>query len=409
VKSLSALLTRKRLTLWGLGLLLLSWAIYVHTMMVPGLFDRAKRFKGTDHIAFYVMGSLARDGRMDALYDPQANLDEGRRRIDRGLDLYMAHPNYGPQIAVAFAPLAALPFSLSLTIFLAFTALCYALSVWLVWRELPALRGDARLVALLAAASPLFLALFRYAQLSAISLLFWSLAFVAFRRQRSFAAGLAIGCLAFKPQMGIVIAIALLAARDWRAVAGASVTAVGQLAFAWLVAGSAAMLAYFHVLWTLLLNPALVQAFPSEVHSVRGFAQLLIPSPAIVSALSLVALAIAVVAAVRTWRSAAPLELRWAMVMLLTLLGSPHLLTYDLLLLTLPLLVLADWAVRNHAHPRQPLVALLLVGLYLSPFSSHLARLTHVQLSVLAMAAVAWCVYDVCRKPTPTLPPVTVS
>jgi hypothetical protein len=61
------MITTKRLTVWGIGLLGLSWFIYLHTMMVPGLIDRAGRFKGTDYIQFYVMGSLVLDGRADAL------------------------------------------------------------------------------------------------------------------------------------------------------------------------------------------------------------------------------------------------------------------------------------------------------------------------------------------------------
>src|SRR5688572_17505753 len=87
--------TSRRLTVWGSGLLLLSWFIYVHTMMVPGYIDRAGRFKGTDYIYFYVMGSLVLDGRTDALYQPDAHLAEGRRRIDPSLALYAPYSNYG--------------------------------------------------------------------------------------------------------------------------------------------------------------------------------------------------------------------------------------------------------------------------------------------------------------------------
>ena len=42
--------------MWGTSLMVLSWFVYVHTMMVPGYVDRAGRFKGTDYIYFYVMG-----------------------------------------------------------------------------------------------------------------------------------------------------------------------------------------------------------------------------------------------------------------------------------------------------------------------------------------------------------------
>ncbi|MGH9373153.1 MAG: glycosyltransferase family 87 protein, partial [Vicinamibacterales bacterium] len=201
---LSALLTVRRLAVWGTGLLVLSWSLYIYMMASPGLVDRAGRFKGTDYIYFYVMGSLVLEGRTGALYDAEAHLAEGRRRIQPELGLYAAHSNYGPQVALLFAPLARLPFGWSLAAFLALSAVCYGLSVWLVARDCAVLRAHGWLVALLATASPLVLGLIRYAQLSAFALLFWSLALVALRRDRGFTAGLAVGCLAFKPQMGLV-------------------------------------------------------------------------------------------------------------------------------------------------------------------------------------------------------------
>jgi len=398
VARLSALLTGRRLAVWGAGLLLLTWWIYVYTMMVPGYIDRAGRFKGTDYIQFYVMGSLVLEGRTDALYDGEAHLVEGRRRIDPELRLHALHPNYGPQVALAFAPLALLPFGWSLAVFLVGMAVCYGLSVWIVWRECPSLHDHGRLVALLAAASPVFLAAVRYAQLSPFSLLLWSVAFVALRRNRNFAAGLAIGCLAFKPQLGLVAGIVLLVAREWRVVAGAIAAAAGQIGLAWLVAGTAALAAYGNVLWMLVLQPGLVQIHPSEFHSLRGFVQLLNPSSPVLAACSAAGIVVALIVAARSWESAAPVGVRWGQMVLLTILASPHLLTYDLILLTLPLLVLADWSIRHPGHPRQPAVGLLLVGLYLAPFSSQLARLTRVQLSVVVMSLLAWSVYRICTR-----------
>jgi alpha-1,2-mannosyltransferase len=401
VTRVAAVLTPRRIAVWAGGLLVLSWFVYVHTMMVPGLTDRAGRFKGSDYIFFYVIGSLALDGRMDALYDADAHLAEGRRRIQPDLELYVGHPNYGPQVALAFMPLARLPFGWSLAVFLALTAICYALSVWIVWRECPALGTHGRLIALLAGASPAFLALVRYAQLSAVALLLLSLALLALRRNRLFSAGLAIGCLAYKPQLGLVLGVVLLAAREWRMVAGAATTAVGQLGVAWLAAGSGTMAAYFTALWALVLNPTLVQIYPSEVHSARGFFQLLIPSPRAVTLCFLAALVAVLVLAVRSWTSSAPLAVRWGHMVLLTVLGSPHLLTYDLVLLTVPLLVFSDWVVRNPDHRLGPEVSLMLVLVYLAPFSSNLARPTHVQISVVVMAILAWRMYSVFRIANP--------
>src|SRR5574342_1372040 len=151
------LFTPKRLTIWGAALCALSWFIHLHTTLTPGLVDRVGRFKGSDYVQFYVMGSLMGERRVDALYDAQAHLAEGRRRIHPDLRLYAAHPNYGPQVALAFVPFAALPYGWSLAAFLALSVVGYAISVWIVWRDCERLRRHGRVVAVLAAGSPLLL------------------------------------------------------------------------------------------------------------------------------------------------------------------------------------------------------------------------------------------------------------
>lgn len=372
--------------------MVLSWFVYGHTMMVPGYIDRAGRFKGTDYIYFYVMGSLLSEGRADALYEPDAHLDEARRKIDPQLNLYARYSNYGPQVAAGFAPLSRLSFGKSLALFLSLTAAAYGLSVWMVWRLSPSLAPYGPLVAILAAGFPAFFTLIRYAQLSALSLLLLSLALVAFARDRRFLAGVVIGTMVFKPQLGVVIGLVMILAGEWRVVAGAAAAASGQLAVAWLVAGSTVMRQYFDVLWALSRNPSLVQIYPGEVHSLRGFVQLLIDSPAIVSAASILAVVVAVWIGLRAWKSGMPVSMKWGLLVLLTVLASPHLLTYDLVLLTIPLLVFADWAVGSQAHPLQPWVSRLLLLLYLAPFSSNLVRLFPIQLSVVVMVLLVWLV-----------------
>ena len=390
--------TSRRLTVWGTGLLLLSWFIYVHTMAVPGLVDRAGRFKGTDHIYFYVMGSLLRDGRADELYTPDSHIAEGRRRIDPSLALYAPYSNYGPQIAWVFAPLSRLPYAWSLTAFLLLTAIAYGLSVWLLWRDLPGLAPHGRLIALLAAAAPPFFTLLRYAQLSAFSLLLLSLALTALRRDRRFLAGLVLGTLIFKPQLGVIVAVALVAAAEWPILAGAAVAGAGQLLIAWTVGGTEVMSQYAGVLWTLLRNPALVQIYPTEVHSARGFLHLLLPAGPLASGISSLLVAGLVVSAVFVWRSRSETGLRWGTLILLTLLASPHLLSYDLVLLAIPVLIFADWAVTHRDHPSHQWVCIALLLAYLSPFSSNLARLWPVQSSAIVFASLAWLGASLCLE-----------
>jgi alpha-1,2-mannosyltransferase len=384
---------------WGTSLTMLSWFVYLHTMMVPGYVDRAGRFKGTDFIYFYVMGSLIADGHADALYDASAHLAEARRRIDPAVNLYAPYSNYGPQVAAAFVPLSKLTFGRSLALFLVLTGAAYAISVWCGGRSCPGLAPYGLAVVMLASGSPAFFSLLRYAQLSAVSLLLLSLAVAAHSGNRRFVAGLMLGTLVFKPQLGLVVGLVMLAAGEWRIVSGSVVAAGAQLAAAWLAGGSEVMRQYLRVLWALARNPSLVQIYPGEVHSLRGFTQLLVRSPAVVSAASLVALVAAVWIGLRTWKSELPLPAKWGQLIVLTVLASPHLLTYDLVLLTIPLLAFAGWALANRDHPLQPRLGRLLLLLYLAPFSSNLVRIIPVQFSVVVMVGVVWTVVAIARDP----------
>ena len=397
----TALFTTKRLTVWGLGLLAVSWFIYVHTMATPGLTDRIDRFKGADYVQFYVMGSFVLEGRTDALYDASAHLAEARRRIDPGLGLYAPHPNYGPQVALAFAPLALLPFAWSLGVFLLLTAVCYAASVWIVWRECGSLRTYGRVVAIAAAASPLFFAVLRYGQTSAFTLLMCAAVFAALRHDRRVAAGIALGCLAYKPQLAMLVLLALLVSRDWRTVGAAAAAVAAQLAVALAVGGPGPLADYFRTLWWLARHPDAIVFFATEVHSARGFFHLLVASPTVVTICSAAALAVLAAAAVRCWRSAAPISLRWSAVAVMTILASPHLLTYDLLLLTVPMLLCADWAVAHREHALQPGIALVLLLLYFTPFSGSCCAIpAGVQVSVPVMAVLAWRLTTLCVRPS---------
>ena len=61
-----------------------------------------------------------------------------------------------------------------------------------------------------------------HAQLSSLSLLLLSLALVALVRDRRFLAGVVIGLMVFKPQLGVVVALVMILAGEWRVVAGAA-------------------------------------------------------------------------------------------------------------------------------------------------------------------------------------------
>lgn len=385
--------TRQRLTVWATAFLCASWYLHAWQVFTPGLYTREGDFKSPDYVQFYVMGSLLRSGAGDSLYTVPAHVDEAQRRIGGGVHYHAPYPNYGPQVALAFVPLASLPFGASLIVFSVLSMAAYATAVWWLLRSSSQLIRERWLVGVIAAGNPALLFTLRFGQLSAFSLLAIAAAVAAAAHERRFVAGLCLGMLAFKPQLLVVAVPALALAGDWRGVSGIAVSAAGQLILGWHAAGTEAMHRYGAVLWQLASNPDLVVLSPDIAHSLRGFLRLLGASETAATVACAAALVAAVPAATCVWRAKASALMRMAFLVTVTLLVTPHLITYDLLLAAVPFMAVADWRLRQSGTLLAQCVTLLLIALYFAPFSPLLAIATHVQLSTVIiglMTAALW-------------------
>ena len=374
----------ERLRAHALLLALCLWGVLAAGTATPGLRDRSGLLKGSDFLQFYVAGSLAREGRADALYDYSAHVALAERRVpeSRGTSFL---PIYGPQVALFFAPLAGLPYGPALALWVAASALLHALCVRATWRCCPNLAPHGRTTAVLAIAYPPLFSLVGHGQSSALALACFTGAWLALRAERRFAAGLALGLLAYKPQLALGAGLVLLAAREWRIVAGGIAAGAAQLAWGALQAGGEATGAYLAVLGRLgELAPTLGHKL-HQMHCLRAFLDLLLPAPLAKAAWAATALG-TVVLATRIWRSALPLPLRYSALLVATALVNPHQYMYDLVILAPALLLLADAALARPEPLRAPWLRVLLYAAFVLPALGPLARLTHVQLSVLALA-----------------------
>lgn len=382
-------LTAGRVRIHGLLLAVCLWSVYAVDMSTPGLLDRNGLVKGTDFLHFYTLGSLALRGSGDLLYNMRAQAEVARELVAQAPNsLYV--PLYGPQLSLFFAPFARLPYGWALTAWLAVNVLIYAFCCHAVWKSCPSLQADRWTVFILAIAFPGFFHLLAWGQTSGLALLCFTLAYLALRRNQPLLAGLAIGSLIFKPQLGLAAAVVFVFAREWRVVAGAVAAGSIQLAAAWMLYGSEVMRTYFHALMHLrevlpLLEPRLYQT-----HSLRSFWSLLLPWPRVAFGLyTLCALGILLLA-VESWRQKAPLSVRFSALLLATVLVSPHLTVYDLVILAPAFLLLGDWA-RTHGEQQvAPRIQQLLYLCYPLFLAGPLARITHLQLSVTAMTALLW-------------------
>jgi hypothetical protein len=357
-------------------------------MGTPGLQDRNGFIKGTDFLHFYTLGKIALLGRGDLLYDSQGQTQLIKRFVPEAAGSYYV-ALYGPQVSLLFAPLAKFSYETALAIWLLLNATIYAACCFAVWRRCPNLQSEPWTVFILAAAFPGFFHLIAWGQTSGLALLCFTLAYLALRSGRTFLAGLAIGCLIFKPQLGLAAAVVFLL--DWRVLAGAVLSASVQLSTGWVHYGTAVMRQYFQAMEHVQQVMPLLEPRPYQMHSARGFWSLLLPWPSLVFTLYLITSILVLLLLVKLWRRESSLQIRYAGLLLATVIVAPHLTVYDLVILAPAFLFLADSPAQKTGWFIYACYALFLLG--------PLTKITHVQLSVPVMCALLWICYR---------PPVTV-
>jgi hypothetical protein len=393
-------LTPRRIRSHALILALGLWAVCAIDFATPGLLDRAGNIKFQDFLPFYISAHLITQGRAADLYNQQV--------IQAEVEKIVGHPTqvrvpylYGPQVAFFFTPLSRFSFATAARLWSGLSLILFFACIYLLWKSCPNLKPYPGTVTLCALAFPPLFHFFVRGQNSALVLACFTAAWFAFRAQREWLAGLALGFLIFKPQFLVAIPIILLLSRAWRPLFALILSAAAQLAFAGIYFGSAVLNAYVAT----MLHPS--RWLPSaelthaeiQMHSLRAFWSLLIPwsQPAFVLC---VLCAIAVIAiATLIWMSPAPLSLRFSALILAAVLVNPHLFIYDLLVLAPALLLLTDWAVGNEQHAVTPLFRLLIYLSFALPLFGPLCRWTHLQLSVPAFAATLWLLFQVKTHP----------
>ena len=396
----ASFLTSRRLRAHGLILALCLWSVYIWNMATPGLFDRARNFKGTDFLHFYTLGSLALAHRGADLYNITAQSELAAQRIPAAAGIRYL-PLYPPQVSILFAPFARLSYPCALILWLAISTLIYGLCCYSVWRACPNLRHHKLTIVILALAFPAFWHLIAWGQTSALALACFTLAFFALRAQREFLTGLALGCLVFKPQLALAAALVFLITLRWRIIVGALLSAAAQLIAAWLYYGAGPLRQWIRTLLDAPRRLPLLEPRLYQTHSLRAFWTMLIPWPSPSLALYVISALLVCALTVACYRSRLSLSLRYSALLLATVLLAPHLTVYDLVILAPSFLLLSDWIVTHPGRHATPYLKLLLYLAFVLPLLGPLARWTHLQLSVPVMAALLYGIWNLGRKSLP--------
>ncbi|HSY91780.1 MAG TPA: glycosyltransferase family 87 protein [Candidatus Binatus sp.] len=401
-------LTPRRIRAQALVLAVCLWGVCAVDFATPGLFDRAGNIKFQDFLQFPIAAHLVTQGRAAELYGNRIVDDEIRTIVGRETTVHLQY-FYGPQVALPFVPFERLPFLTAAELWVTLSLLAYFGCVYLTWRSCRSLRLYPGLVALCAAAYPPLFHFFVRGQISAAALLCFTAALIAFRTQRDWLAGIALGFLVFKPQFLVALPLALLLAQAWKALAGFTLSAVAQLVFTFLYFGRSVMLAYFSMLLHSASRPSTTELTlsPIQMHSLYSFWSLLISWPPGAAALYLVSAVFVIGIAAVVWKSSLPLPPRFSALILAAVLVNPHLYVYDLLSLAPALLLLVDWSVDRSvdrsvdwsrdrtSYSSAPVLRGLLYLAFVLPLVGPLARWTHLQLSVVVFAALLWTLYRI--------------
>ncbi|MGE0755290.1 MAG: glycosyltransferase 87 family protein [Alphaproteobacteria bacterium] len=222
-----------------------------------------------------------------------------------------------------------------------------------------------------------------------------------FSDRRPLLAGLAFGLMCIKPQYALLAACAMLARGRWQVIVVAVATAALCAALATLHLGIER--------WSewLALVPQFMQAvyyeFPHQfVHLVVSpfyTLSLLMGMPYTASmAIQLVVSVLLLVVTLQVFRATdsqrEPLRMAW--LLCASLLASPHMFSYDLLLALLPVMVLLNRAWSNTGTLL--LTGVLAVGVAMSPFMQALVSPSHFPFSLMVSTVLVACIYQIYRK-----------
>jgi len=356
-------LTPRRLRAHGLLVGLVLWSVYLWTMTTPGLRDRNGNLKGTDFLHFYTLGLIAREHREPELYDMKIQSELAATHVPQASGLpYL--PLYPPQTSILFAPLAHLSYEHALAVWWMMSAILYFLCCYWIWRTCPNLRSHAMTGAIVAAAFPAFFHLIAWGQTSALALACFTGAYLSLRSKREFLAGIALGCLAFKPQLALAAVVIFISAGCWKILLGAALSGLTQFLAGVLYYGSQGFRDWLWMLGN--LRSALPFLEPAALLGITIF----------------------------LWRrSSTSLSVRFSALLLATVLVAPHLTVYDLVILAPSLLLLSDWLISLPMKRVKGQIGAALYCVYLFPLLGPTARWTHVQLAVIAMCAVVLLVW----------------
>lgn len=365
-----------------LGVYLMFFA-YVSVVYFSNLESGLRDFSGgdmvgRDFINFWSGGRAAINGQTSELYQAAQYREMLGLRFGEPLNNYSF--SYPPHSVLIFTPFGALPYVYGLILWtLGGLGLAYAASrTWFKRQDLSLwiVIGPAALIALFGGQTGLWLAGIWMLALSSLD-------------KRPILAGVLIGILTVKPQMGVLLALFLLCGGYWKVIISASVTASVMIL--------TSVLFYGIEPWTLFIHETL--PYQSEIISRPfGIFDYMVHSPfkwminlkASLAAAWMVQIPFMLFGAIALiWACRKPVDKRLliALLSVLTFLFSPYMVIYDMTILIFAACLY--WQYSCDTHQASLLRRVVVVLLIATPILGFVASQNDMPLSVILMSVLA--------------------
>jgi alpha-1,2-mannosyltransferase len=204
-------LTRQRVTGYATLVAIAELAMFAfYAAGAHGLIIPLDHRSSTDFVSFYAAGALSNAGTPWLAYEPAAHY--AAERIAAGIPVAYNYFHYPPVFLLVCSLLARLPYLPAFTLFQAASAAACFGALRMIWRSLPP------------AVFLAFPGLWWTIGTGQNALLTGALfaAGTALLERRPWLAGLCLGALCYKPHVGLLIPVALVAGGHWRTFLGAA-------------------------------------------------------------------------------------------------------------------------------------------------------------------------------------------
>ncbi len=342
--------TRRRLSLFGYTFLVANIATFaIRFFAGKWLTDGAGNLVYSDFLNWWLGSRVALGQNVAAVYNDSTFTAARALVIKSPPPGYIFRYAYPPTMLLLCAPLARLSY---LTAFFAWMAATFCLYVLALYSILPSVLAIVLTLVPLPVAKCFYNGhtSFLMTGLLGLSLLFM--------RRRPYLAGACLGLLTYKPQLLLFFPLALVITRQWRVIAGATVSALLFAAATTIVFGPNAWLLFLHS--SQGVNPATF--LPANVDALNQTVLGMMHAAgagAITAWIVHLAVALFVtLLACRIWLQAVPHSLKAAAFSIGVLIVTPYMLAYDLTALSVPAIFLVEDALAHGFAPGERLVLL---------------------------------------------------